>query len=556
MTTAFHIYALVNQLQKEITGLKITATEFYKKERAAYFFFKSKPKMTLCFLYHPVHHGIFLVPASKINITTREKPWPIFGLDGAIVNKISQIGFDRIFEINISVGSSKKTITFEAIGTNGNILLLDDKRKLEATLRKKSTSGIGKEYNPVPPTNRVSPLDITANKLKQLSKEYKTSSPSYMLEKSIAGLNHLLAKEIIFRSKVESKHAEDLSNDNFDSISKDIHHMTESFKNPEKSYLYDLNGKYEAFPFKLSSVDIQPESFKTLSLAMKEISERRHSDISKFDEEKNINDTVKKVIKKLVKRLSKIEIDIENASDYKKFKINGELLKINFNKIKKGMKAIEVENIYENDKRNATIKLDPSLSPNENAESYFKKYRKGREGLNLLKRRYEITQSEIEKLKQIKNELDISFESAKLKYEPEIQSLLPKQSEKNETAVRLPYKEYKLSTGLTIFVGKDGSDNDRTTFDFTRPYELWFHTQQCPGSHVVIKFPNKSFEPSKMEIEETASIAAWFSKARKDSMVPVIYTQRRYVRKPRKAKAGLVTVEREKSVMVEPSKPD
>ena len=71
----------------------------------------------------------------------------------------------------------------------------------------------------------------------------------------------------------------------------------------------------------------------------------------------------------------------------------------------------------------------------------------------------------------------------------------------------------------------------------------------------MIKFPNKSFQPSKQEIEETAAIAAWHSKARNNSLVPVIYTERRYVRKPRKAKAGLVTVEREKSIMVAPGKP-
>jgi len=73
---------------------------------------------------------------------------------------------------------------------------------------------------------------------------------------------------------------------------------------------------------------------------------------------------------------------------------------------------------------------------------------------------------------------------------------------------------------------------------------------------VVLKFPDKSFEPSKREIEETAGIAAFFSKAKKNSLVPIIYTQRRYVRKPRKAKPGLVTVEREKSVMVPPTKPN
>jgi predicted ribosome quality control (RQC) complex YloA/Tae2 family protein len=70
-----------------------------------------------------------------------------------------------------------------------------------------------------------------------------------------------------------------------------------------------------------------------------------------------------------------------------------------------------------------------------------------------------------------------------------------------------------------------------------------------------MKYPNKKFVPSKREIQETAAIAAYHSKARNDSLVPVIYTERRYVRKPRKAKPGLVTVEREKSIMVAPQKP-
>ncbi|UCE25102.1 MAG: DUF814 domain-containing protein, partial [Candidatus Zixiibacteriota bacterium] len=158
-------------------------------------------------------------------------------------------------------------------------------------------------------------------------------------------------------------------------------------------------------------------------------------------------------------------------------------------------------------------------------------------------------------LTAIQNDLEQNFDSARQKYEPEIMSLLPGERAEREVAPRLPYRPYVLSSGLTIFVGRDGADNDRTTFEFARPYELWFHTQQCAGSHVVMKYPNKSFEPSRREIEETAAIAAYFSKARKDSLVPVVYTQRKYVRKPRRAKPGLVLVEREKSVMVEPTKP-
>ena len=177
-------------------------------------------------------------------------------------------------------------------------------------------------------------------------------------------------------------------------------------------------------------------------------------------------------------------------------------------------------------------------------------------GEKLLKRRLEITRDEIAAMNEIQAALEADFESARRRYEQELASLAPSVTPgRREDTVRLPYREYRLSTGLKLLVGRQGADNDRTTFDHARPYELWFHTQQCPGSHVVIKFPNKSFVPSKAEIEEAAAVAAFHSKARHDSLVPVIYTERRHVRKPRKAKPGLVTVQREKSLMVAPRPP-
>jgi predicted ribosome quality control (RQC) complex YloA/Tae2 family protein len=215
-----------------------------------------------------------------------------------------------------------------------------------------------------------------------------------------------------------------------------------------------------------------------------------------------------------------------------------------------------VDDVYTDPPQAVTISLQPALSPSENIEDYFKRHRKGREGLELMQRRLAISKDEVEELEEMQAALEANFDAAEKQYQSEILSLLPREKEKQDIAPRMPYREVTLSTGLTIFVGRDGADNDRTTFEFARPYELWFHTQQCPGSHVVMKFANKNFEPSKREIEETAAIAAWHSKARKDSLVPVIYTERKYVRKPRKAKPGLVTVEREKSVMVEPRQPD
>jgi predicted ribosome quality control (RQC) complex YloA/Tae2 family protein len=281
----------------------------------------------------------------------------------------------------------------------------------------------------------------------------------------------------------------------------------------------------------------------------------RRTQVETVDETRRLKDAVKRAVKRLERRGTKIEQDVKDASDYRRYKKMGELLQINFGKIKKGMAEITLEDVYTQPPTEITIRLDPALSPSANVETYFKKHRKGRQGLKLLQRRLVVTKEERARLSTIQSELEEDFESARRRYDQEITTLLPRRTTRPDTLPRLPYREYTLATGVRIFVGRDGADNDHTTFKFARSYELWFHAQQCPGSHVVMKFPNKSFEPSRLEIEEAAAVAAYFSKARKNSLVPVIYTHRRYVRKPRKAGPGLVTVEREKSVMVAPLKP-
>ncbi|MGH8015644.1 MAG: NFACT family protein, partial [Candidatus Zixiibacteriota bacterium] len=131
MQTAFHILSLVNELKKEIVGGQIVSTEFYKKERAAYIFIKhNKTTHAVGFLFHPTGFGTFVVPASKIKIETREKPWPFFEIVGATIKEVNQLGFDRIIEIALK-GINKRLI-FESNGPNGNIWLVDSENKILA----------------------------------------------------------------------------------------------------------------------------------------------------------------------------------------------------------------------------------------------------------------------------------------------------------------------------------------------------------------------------------------------------------------------------------------
>ncbi|MDF1546012.1 MAG: NFACT family protein [bacterium] len=552
MQTALHIRALVAQLQREIVGGKIVGTEFYKKERTAYFFVrKEKTKTALGFVFHPAGHGVFAVPPSKVKIDTREKPWPIFNLNEAMIVSVRQPHLDRIFLIDFERENKRISIAVEALGPNGNIWLLDKDLLVLGTLRKRSFTE-GRAYELAPFPDRISPFDLTLQALEALRAENGNLSVRLLLEKRLVGFNRSLARETIHRAGGPETFDDETGVQENQKLLESIRSTAQLFDQQDIGYIYQISGGLEAYPFKLKSQDSEPEKVKSLSLAILELVARRQVAIEERDEQKGVTSTVNRVIRKLQKRVQNIRSDIEKAADYESYKKYAELIQINLNKIKKGMASIELENIYSETGETVTINLNPALSPTENAEDYYKRHRKGREGLELLERRLEISEEELKQWQVILSELEDNFDHASQQYQPELLGVLPREAGKSVETVRLPYRVHQLTTGLTIYIGRDGSDNDRTTFEFARPYEFWFHAQQCPGSHVVMKFPHKSFEPSKLEIEETAAIAAWHSKARNDSMVPVIYTQRKYVRKPRKAKPGLVTVEREKSVMVKP----
>ncbi len=554
MQTALHITALVNELRDDLVDGEIISTEFYKKKRAAYLFVRKDRRVkAMAFVFHPAGWGTFCVPASKIDIDTPEKPWPVFAMTEGKIAGVRQIGLDRIFELDITFDGQNKRMVFEAMGPNGNIWLLDAEGNREATLRNKQYDS-GEPYAPPPAGERLDPFEVTGDQIDELAESAGESSLLGLLKKGFAGFNETIAREIIHRASLQGTRPADLDQSKADKLAHEVNSLADRFTSADVGYLYSLRGVSEVYPFKLTSVDSQPEKFKSLSLAVVSMCSRKQTRIDEADEEKKVLTAVGKAVKRLTKRVGKIEEDVVRAADYESQKRYAELLQLHRGSLKKGMESVVVEDLMLDPSQSVEIELEPTLSPNDNIEAYFKRFRKGREGLELLERRLEISKGELEELQTLQADLETDFESASQRHQSELTSLMPKVGDKREVQPRLPYREVTLSTGLTVFVGRDGADNDRTTFEFARPYELWFHAQQCPGSHVVMKYPNKSFEPTKREIEEAASLAAYNSKARHNSLVPVIYCQRKYVRKPRKAKPGLVTVEREKSVMVAPRK--
>jgi predicted ribosome quality control (RQC) complex YloA/Tae2 family protein len=128
------------------------------------------------------------------------------------------------------------------------------------------------------------------------------------------------------------------------------------------------------------------------------------------------------------------------------------------------------------------------------------------------------------------------------------------QSGKARSEPRLPYREFVLGKER-LWVGRSSRDNDELTLRFAKPQDIFFHVHGSPGSHVILKRDSKDQAIDKDVLTQAAQVAAYFSKAKHAGLVPVVYAEARFVRKPRKAPAGTVSVEREKTIMVRPIPP-
>ncbi|MDD4051789.1 MAG: NFACT family protein [candidate division Zixibacteria bacterium] len=549
MLSSLDITRILAESSRDVEGGTLAAIEYYRKERALQLYVKREKRFCLTMSFHPGRNGLFILPAGRSRLETTEKPRPFARelVDGTL-DALRQYPNDRMVEIAITSEGGRGYLIFEILGPNGNVWILDEKKRITASLRDKAFTP-GQPYQPASLPDKLDPFTVGIADLKRLFDSAPDGNPARLLEKGLYGLNYELARSVVGDTATagELTHPDELSR-----IHNGLAALASAYgsdKNP--IYVYRIKGRAVYFPVKLAG--IEPEGkFATLSEAQWETIDSVKETIETEDLQEATLKGIDNRLKRVNRLLVNLNADIAQAADYERYRQNADLLKIHLGELRRGMASIDVDDLY-NEGMTVNIPLDSALNGTENIEQYSRRYRKGKEGLALLERRRDNTRQELDSIEEARNLFERNFEEASHRY-PE---LLPKAATPAATsaAIRRPYREYQTSTGLTVFVGKTGGDNDRTTFEYARPYDLWFHASQCPGSHVVMRFPNKTFEPSKREIEEVAAITAFFSKARGAAKVPVSYTFKKYVRKPRNGKPGLVLIEHEKTIMVVPKEP-
>ncbi|WP_144569051.1 Rqc2 family fibronectin-binding protein [Bacillus pseudomycoides] len=477
-------------------------------------------------------------------------------LEGGFIEKIEQIDLERIIQITVrsrnEIGDELlKTLVIEIMGRHSNIILVDAKtniildslKHVSLAVNRHRTVYAGAEYVAPPAQHKINPLQIETQDEFIRPLDFLAGNMDKQLVGAFMGISPLFAKEVVKKAVMVNEHA-----------------LSEAFftlQKPMQAHQYEptmitANGKEFFYLFPLTHLKGHNKTFLSVSELLDRFffgkAERDRVKQQAHDLERFMHNEKAKNEKKLIK----LQKTLQDAGKADKYQLFGELLTANMYALKKGDKEIEVVNYYDENGGTVKITLDPLKTPSENAQRYFQKYQKAKNSVAIVKEQIEKTNAEILYFDSLLQQMEAasSKDIEEIREELAEEGYMRNRKSKNtKKKTSKPILDKYISTdGTEILVGKNNKQNDYLTTKFARRDEIWLHTKDIPGSHVVIR----SLEPTEETLLEAAKLAAYYSKAKDSSSVPVDFTKIRHVKKPSGAKLGFVTYDNQQTLYVTP----
>ncbi|MFX3618411.1 MAG: NFACT family protein [Sporolactobacillus sp.] len=477
-------------------------------------------------------------------------------LEGSVIEAIAQVGFERIVHIDLRSRNdfgdlTEKQLIIELMGRHSNIVLtdkdsgriIDSMKHLTHAVNRFRTVLPGDTYVAPPDQEKMNPLTIAADDLIRHI-QWNSGQIDRQIVNLISGFSPLIGKEITHRAGLERQ----------DRIAEAFAGVQQSIR--EDDYSPNIvsvpNGKDECHVLELTHLAGKQQQFPNVHemldhfyavKAEKDVVRQKAGDLGHF---------ITLELKKNQTKLKKLEQTIRAAEKAETYRLYGELLTANMHLLKRGVRSIEVVNYYDPEQQSISIPLNPNRSPSENAQGYFKKYTKAKTAKRVVRGQIKETNGEISYFDSLAQQI----ESASMKDIQEIREeleeggyLRKKRSTRTKKKKSKPELDhYYAEDGTVLLVGKNNKQNDYLTTKVAGKDHIWMHTKNIPGSHVVIQ----STDPSDKTLLEAATLAAFYSKSRMGSGVPVDYTRVRNVKKPNGAKPGFVIYTDNKTLYVTP----
>ncbi len=339
--------------------------------------------------------------------------------------------------------------------------------------------------------------------------------------------------------------------------------VTDSIRRPkgvgqETGTIYSVSPRPEGSATQASQPVISSGGFESLSAALDAASIEKYSGREFKSTANSARGKIKQEIGKRVKLRSKLNADIAGHGDAERWKRCGDLLLANISTAKRVGSNITVTDFYDENLPEIEIDIDENDSVSEAAEKFFRRYAKARNAGEEVSKRLTILSKELERLEANRIEIERAIDEKDEEYLAAYISG-PKREptekvKKNEASTTSTARSFISSDGFEILVGKKAKDNDYLTFRIAKSLDTWMHAADYPGSHVVIRNPNRKEIPSRTMLE-AAQLAAFYSQGKSQTKAAVHYTQKKFVNRPKGAAPGLVSLASFKTLLVEPKVP-
>ena len=490
----------------------------------------------------------------------------------------SQPDFERIIKMTVQTRNElgdlvERYLICELTGRNSNIILTDENDRIIDSARhvdftQSSVRNImpGLTYKPLPPQEKAPILDPDADF--DISYSDGGALISREIMNAVSGIGSITARELVHSvtGRIDTKCI-----DADDGIKSKIKAALISYRNTvlDGTFTPSLiteSGTGRLIDFSATEI-MQYENAANIrfSDSMSEIimsfySERDSKERMKqrsFDLIRLLNSNLERLARKLVIQQNTLR-DAENKEEYKKL---GDLITSSIYMLKPGMKTATLPDYFSEGTPEVTVKLSEELTPSENAQRYYKKYNKAKTAEIEVKKQLKATMEEIEYLESIlahAENLSELQDITAIRQELTLSGYIkPQRGAKNAKKADSSQKPHHFvsSDGFDIYVGKNNIQNDYLTLKLANSSDIWFHTKKIHGSHTVIKLGIDKDVPKKTMME-AAQLAAYYSKARTSSQVPVDYTEIKNVKKPNGAKPGMVIYDSYNTVYTTPKSPE
>ena len=486
-------------------------------------------------------------------------------IEGSRIVKVEQINGDRIMCIQTDKlemdGSITSTFIYvELMGKYSNCIFVQDGVILESLIHVSPLMNRERSISPklhyeLPPNaNRVSLMDFDYDEIKKLLTSFGDGTVQQSIRAIFNGFGKPLLDEVLLTSNLSGNEIiSDLIPTQVDALAKALYEL--KIKLNESNGLLTLindNNKKAHATFILQNYKVLKE-YSTISEALEE---SIHNTKSIHTADKELEKILTAAIKKEEVRHQKIKDELDDTNKMDTYKLYGDILMINAHLQVQYEPSIQLPNLLSEDGELLTIPLKPNLTIVENGQWYYKLYTKLKNRMVSGEYQLNASTTKLEYLKSILYSITLATTRESLE---EIRKECMDAGIIKKSKKPLSYKLGKSNyIHLTIdegeiFIGRNNQQNEYLTHRFAKPTDIWFHTQDIQGSHLILRL---NVEPDDMILSKVAQYAAYFSKARETSKVPVDYTYIKNIKKPPGSPLGFVIFSTHQTMIVEPKKPD